>query len=713
VRTLVPLLALASVALAQDASDMGTASWANRPLSRGGVPWVSDPDGWVRNEVDAFALAELLERGVAPPAAASREELIDRLARGLLGRAPTAGEVAAFVADESEDAYEQLVGRLFASPERGPALARRWRAWAGLGAVPSGAAASSDGSGYDDWLARALGADMPFDRFVELQLAGDLLPPAGDADLQRDNHLASAFLARRADPAGMAALVARAFLGQGADSRPLEGLFARVRTVEREVPTASERAAREAWELRVAELEAEVHARREEAEAGLAPVWRNQLADYLVAGTDAARRALFLEAEEASRGNLRVDGDEYGTPLDVLAHTQEPGLSFAEFDVSLPTGGEWWLEVRYTAAEPRPVRILLDEEEVAAAALGAATGTWRPEGLTWERIAPLALRPGRNVLRIERDGPVPHLDRLLLSPAGDPGPPGELVPEVVRRWAEYLERARRADDPLLRLWFAFADLAAEDFGAAAAALREELRTRRDAGEAVASPALADLLDAAPPPDLAALAGRYQAFATAMDRATRARQEREPDGAELTDEERAVRALLTGDGGPFALSRLAREALYTAEARAALEEASAALERARAGEPPPFSRCATVADGETAEPAPARGVPPVAEGIVPAPAFPPDASGRLELAQWIVHPEHPLTSRVLVDRVWRAHLGAPCAPALLDWLARELVRGGWSVESLERRIVLSSTCRARRGDPGAAAVHAWSRGDASR
>ena len=100
----------------------------------------------------------------------------------------------------------------------------------------------------------------------------------------------------------------------------------------------------------------------------------------------------------------------------------------------------------------------------------------------------------------------------------------------------------------------------------------------------------------------------------------------------------------------------------------------------------------------------RGVPAVLRGP-PAPRIAEKTSGRLALARWLTDPRHPLTARVMVNRVWRWHFGRglvvstdnfgllgerPTHPGLLDWLSVRLIRDGWSIKSLHRLIVLSRT-----------------------
>ena len=100
-------------------------------------------------------------------------------------------------------------------------------------------------------------------------------------------------------------------------------------------------------------------------------------------------------------------------------------------------------------------------------------------------------------------------------------------------------------------------------------------------------------------------------------------------------------------------------------------------------------------------------------VIPKPANPKTLGRRLALAQWIASPQNPLTARVFVNRLWQQHFGQglvdtpndfglagspPSHPELLDWLAAEFVRGGWSVKHLHRTVVLSAAYRQAVVDP---------------
>jgi len=168
-------------------------SWAYRPVERPAVPprpaGEGLPDGLLRgavhNEIDLFVLATLAESGIEPVPEADRETLVRRLFFDLLGLPPEPADVAGFAADQAPDAYERLVDRLLADPRYGERQARLWLDLARY--------AESDGFRQDafrpaawryrDWCVAAFNDDLPYDRFVALQLAGDELSPGDPAAL--------------------------------------------------------------------------------------------------------------------------------------------------------------------------------------------------------------------------------------------------------------------------------------------------------------------------------------------------------------------------------------------------------------------------------------------------------------------------------------------------------------------------------------------------
>jgi hypothetical protein len=165
--------------------------WAFRPLASLQPPTVRRGDR-VRTDVDRFVLAGLETRGLAPAAEADRRVLIRRLTFDLIGLPPTPEEVEAFVHDPAVDAYEKLVDRLLASPAYG----ERWaRHWLDLARYADSDGYENDGDRptaypYRDFVIRAFNRELPYDRFLRWQLAGDELAPE-----EEDARAATGFLA--------------------------------------------------------------------------------------------------------------------------------------------------------------------------------------------------------------------------------------------------------------------------------------------------------------------------------------------------------------------------------------------------------------------------------------------------------------------------------------------------------------------------------------
>ncbi len=150
--------------------------WAFVPPRRQELPLVSD-QGWPQNAIDYFVLAKLDQREWKPSPEAEKETLIRRVTFDLTGLPPTPVEVDNFLADKSPAAYQRVVDRLLQSPHYGEHMARFW-----LDAARYG---DTHGMHYDnyremwlyrDWVVKAFNDNVPYDQFTIEQLAGDLLP---------------------------------------------------------------------------------------------------------------------------------------------------------------------------------------------------------------------------------------------------------------------------------------------------------------------------------------------------------------------------------------------------------------------------------------------------------------------------------------------------------------------------------------------------------
>src|SRR5262245_52824408 len=164
--------------------------WSLQPLGRPAVPEVKNR-AWVRDPIDAFVLAKLEARGLAPAPEADRATFARRATFDLIGLPPTPEEIDAFVSDRSPGAYAKLIDRLLASPHHGERWGRHW-----LDVVRFG---ESDGFEndkmrehawrYRDYVIASFNADKPYPQFVREQIAGDVLAP-----VTRDGIAASGFL---------------------------------------------------------------------------------------------------------------------------------------------------------------------------------------------------------------------------------------------------------------------------------------------------------------------------------------------------------------------------------------------------------------------------------------------------------------------------------------------------------------------------------------
>jgi hypothetical protein len=422
-----------------------------------------------------------------------------------------------------------------------------------------------------------------------------------------------------------------------------------------------------------------------------------------------------VEAEDFQRGNVLKTDSGYGEGIGVILNAG-PLPNFAEYDITIDRPGWYQLELRFAAAESRPVILTVDGRMQHSQAAGQVTGSWNPDTQQWTVEAIVHLQPGQHCIRLEREQPVPHIDKLLLVPRTDEAYlPSELfdheatdglVPAFVARWQQFL-CAEKSDEQAPTLFPEWSQLVAN--------LREspdrllQAETLRDIEQRLA--VLTSELQRA---------GDMESASLNSESAPRQSQLRKLIEENFSAEGEQLESLFPAD---------IRESL--AQKRSERKQLQDSL--------PQFPEVMAVSDGDVQDVAlhlrgnhttlgavVARRLPQVFFNNVPhsnqaacpeesggadatssrrEATMPADGSGRLQLARWLASPDHPLTARVMVNRVWHWHFGEglvrspdnfgilgerPTHPALLDWLSRRFVDSGWSVKELHRLIVHSAT-----------------------
>ena len=653
---------------------------------------------WVREPLDAYVLDGLRDVDREPAPAADPRTLVRRLHADLLGLPPAPETVDAFVADPSDAAYDALVDELLASPHHAERLTTFWFDLVRF-ADTTGIHADNRWNvhPYRDWVIDAFRSNMPFDEFTVRQIAGDLLP-----DATREDRVAAAYnrlnLATR----------------EGG-SQPKEFLIRysadRTRNVA-EVWLASSIGCAECHDHKFDPLTT-----REfyELSAFFADI--EQVGVYGKDGPNVYAPEMPVPTAEQAAELDRLERELAAARAEFAADTPELRADFERFEASLGAGWSPLPLRSATRADGTALEVLDDESLVA---LGSAPDTDRYElrfALPDTPIAALRLEALRDP-RLPSQGPGRAQNgNIVLSEIEVTvnGAPLRIASSAASHAQRDYGIAKAHDGKIDRTGWALLD----GNRAQAAEAVFELAHRIERGAADAEPELVVRLSFGYGSQHAL--GRFRITATPA-----------PGAAPLTPDDRASLATPAAERSPEQQTRL--KDLHrrttpllaaTRERIANLEVANQALDRAipRVLE----TRSVTPMEvrvrprgnwmddsGDVVDPGipAAFGVPLVADG----------RPTRLDLARWIVRPEHPLTARVFVNRVWYLLFGRalvaslddfgvqgaePVDLALLDHLATGFVASGWDVRALLRRIVRSSAYRqasygtGRDADPVAA------------
>ena len=651
--------------------------WSFVPTQRPTLPNVQ-ARWWAQNPIDRFVLAKLEAQGLKPAPVADRRTLIRRATFDLTGLPATPQEIDAFIFDKKPNAFDRVIDRLLASPAYGERWGRHWL----------DVARYADSNGLDenlvfpnawryrDYVISAFNSDKPINRFFQEQLAGDLLPGAGDNELIATGYLSlGAKMLAEDDPVKQELDVideqidttTKTFLGltvgcarchdhkfdpiPAKDYYSLAGIFKSTKTMlnyknmaewnEQPLGSAVDRQKLTEIETQVKALKESAKKKREAADDALLKELQPQKSAYELAARKlietektkselqpvissdsdkAPAIAIVQEAEDYVSGNVTKDRDGFGKGIGVLVNRGEfPNRT--EYDIKVSEAGPYQLDIRYASGDPRPIQVFANGTLVLSNAAGQVTGGFQPEHQKWFAEGVFFLHEGINHLKFERESYFPHIDKflLVLRPGQQPteslgliASAQRLIPDIVR---DVADRIKNGNDVKIEL-----PDNADPF--LPAPIAKELK--------VLDAKIAELEKSKPP---------------------------------------LPRAMAVGEGTPTDLKVHIRGNYLTL------------------GEDCP-RRFPSAVCGPNQPPVPA------------------NHSGRLELAQWMSDGKNPLTARVFVNRVWRWRFGKgivasvdnfgalgdlPSHPELLDWLATTFVsEDGWSLKKLHKRMMLTNT-----------------------
>jgi mono/diheme cytochrome c family protein len=672
--------------------------WAWQPVARPEVP-PAQP-GWPeRNEIDRFLQTRLAEVQLAPAPEADRRTLVRRLSFDLLGLPPSPEDVAAFVADESPDAYERLVDRLLASPHYGERWARHWLDIAHY----------ADTHGFErdqlrpnawlyrDWVIDALNRDLPYDEFLRRQIAGDVLAPDDP-----EHVVAAGFLA--AGPWDFVGQVETKsdVLRRQARADDLDDIVTQVMTAACGVTINCARChdhkldpvpQRDYYSL------VAVFAGVKRADL---PTNRGEEAEYarrkseLTAGIDAAR------AEVHAFGNRPLDladivggGDGRGTGTPHAGIDPRSGKRINEKAARFLTG------LPLNVPQPGPTKFV----NAVFVPHGPGDVPVTTTGLTVQGI-PETSQAGWDAIR---NGPVAEQYSTELGDV-DYAAKGHTIlglhanAGITFDLAEILATAKLAS-PRYRAVVGYGgrtpEAGADYFVFVDGRLEARGRIGADDGGTPLD------IPLSPAAKFLTLIATDAGNSISHDQVFFGDARIAGESPTLTDQQRARFAAAQG--------RLE-----------ALEQELASLQPPAkvfgpVTEPPPAVKINLRGNPETTGDEVGPGTLSLVGGL-PAKfgdAALPEGERRRALAAWITAADNPLTPRVIVNRLWHHHFGtgiidtpsdfgagggAPSHPALLDWLAAEIVARGWSLKAMHRLICTSHAYRQRSIDvPDAAAA----------
>jgi len=715
------LAAVGALAFAEEPANLpreASAHWAFRAPVRPAIPRVRAA-AWCRDPIDRFVLSKIEAARLAPSPEADRAIWIRRVTFDLIGLPPEPTDIGAFLADESPDAFERVVDRLLASPHFGERM----------GVVWLDAARYADTHGYHidshremwrwrDWVIESLNADMPFDRFTTLQMAGDLLPKPTLEDriatgfhrnhminfedgaipeeyrqqyvADRTATMATVWMGltmqcarchdHKYDPISQSDFYRLSAFFNNLAEQGLDGKQGNAAPLVR-TPTRLQ-------ETKLAALDAELQKRV------LAKAGRIAAAEKLVANfeADVAQGKVKLKGPPADMAGFWPLDDEGETTANLVSARSpgkisgEPNRFAGKFNGALGCSANVRVDLG-----PLPKRGPIPAFSIALWVNRSSDERMTilcqrekdPPNAGWE----LGLEKGKLVFQADRD---PEKERLEIASTQS---------LVKNRW----QHVALVDD---------GNEKARQITLYIDGERAEIEVVSDTLPKHVAPATSLQL---------AGGGRFEQFRGLLDEVRLYPRALSAAEIALVAKANPIQAILTLPPAQRSPAQKGLLRQYFLEQHDAdyrrISEGLVVLERAKAEmekdipstmileEQPQPRETFVLEQGDYQKPG--ERVSPRTPGALPPLRRAGARASRLDLAKWLLAPEHPLTARVAVNRIWQTIFDAglvrtpedfgtrgqkPTHPELLDYLAVEYRESGWQSKRLIRRLVLSATYR---------------------
>ena len=703
--------------------------WAFIPPEQPDLPKVKQ-SSWVKNPIDHFVLKKLEEESLQPAPEADKETLLRRLSLDLTGLPPSIQEMDAFLADQSQNAYEKQVDRLLGSVHYGEKMAMHWMDISRF-ADTHGYTVDRyrDASPYRDWVIRAYTENLPYDQFVTHQLAGDLLP-----NPSKDQLIATAF--NRIHPQNMeGGIVEEEFrveyvvdrtstMGQAFIALTLgcarchdhkydpisQKNFFELSSFFNQVDEAGQISWDDATPAPTMlltdpekdKLLAYLLSQKEAEEAGLVQVANQEEAAFQAWLTSAAyqkealrefplSRVAFFHFDQKSIQNS-LKPSQKGTMESSEVKNQVPTYTKGRSGAGVQLNGDSWLDLGgtgvFSKSEPFSVSIWVNIPKSLTNGVifhkgsGAVLYNWRGYHLSLKnnRLELLMAHtaPYNAITKFTtQDIPRDQWVNLILTYDGSAKAKGlnvflngtEMATETVQDNL-YKDILFRGGQPGLQIGAVWRGKGLKD------ALVDEVSVYN----LNLSPL--EVLQVAYP-------AKYKATLT------------KPAGQFSSSEKTALKALyLNAHSKPYRdrLNQVVARRKAHTDSVEKIPEMMIMQDRAERRPTYILTRGEYNLHGEEV-------FPNTPDSILSMKADLP--KNRLGLAKWLIDPKNPLTARVAVNRYWQNYFGKglvatsedfgnqgelPSHPELLDWLALEFQRSGWDVKAMQRLIVTSATYR---------------------